>query len=102
VSRAYYCAFHRAKKKLSKEDVEVSHALVWDEIEDGPAPLGAEIAGLGRALRNRRNTADYEARVIYGWDKKAADAIAKAEQIGALLIQLSSAPPSSPTSTPGS
>jgi hypothetical protein len=66
ISRAYYAAYNKARAYLQQNGVTVSttgdsHASVWDSLgRRGTTYVRLRAASQGKALRVRRNQADYE------------------------------------------
>ena len=86
ISRAYYAAYHGAKARLpdaaraGAHARDESHAVVWQYFGIRPESVCRAIAHHGRALKQRRQEADYEANRAVSSDN-AREALAKAETI---------------------
>lgn len=89
ISRAYYSCFNETKSWLASHGVTIPtndvHTFVWSTIGQFGHPYGQRAKYQGRALRIRRNIADYDAPVTVAWDSEAADAFQKSETISMLL-----------------
>ena len=97
VSRAYYGAFNPTRRWVEENvrpiDRWASHRQVWDAFT--AADLASEdtrakwefVGEIGEALRIRRNQADYD-ESMPDLDRHAAEAVANAERILALLAEL--------------
>ncbi len=96
-SRAYYGAFNEARRRLEGNGIAIAnhraHDLVWRTFRDADraTPETDErwqmVGALGGTLRVLRIQADY-ADVVPGLDREAADAVAVARRILALLDEL--------------
>jgi uncharacterized protein (UPF0332 family) len=88
ISRAYYGCFNETKSWLASHGVTIPkddvHTFVWSTI-GGFGNDGRRAKYQGRALRIRRNIADYDAPATAAWDSEAADAFQKSETISILL-----------------
>lgn len=91
VSRAYYAAFHAARRYMKANHPEVelpregeAHARVWTEVEKHDQKAGAD----GFRLRKQRNWADYDL-ASRNWANEANSAVLQA---GALIRRLAPAP----------
>jgi hypothetical protein len=90
VSRSYYFAFNLARVKvglvppLGSPPQPDAHRKCWDAIS---SRFGPAIAKTARALRDRRNNADYDLLVpaVADWKGTAQSAIAKARKIASSL-----------------
>lgn len=90
ISRSYYFVFNLARAKTGLVPPPGSppqpdaHRKCWEAIARTCGPATAKTA---RALRERRNNADYDLLVptVASWDWEAKSAIAKARKIASAL-----------------
>ncbi len=90
VSRSYYFVFNLARAKVGLVPPPGSppqpdaHRKCWEAVAH---TFGAATAKTARALREKRNNADYDLFVptIVRWDWEAKSAIAKARKIARVL-----------------
>ncbi len=66
VGRAYYYAFHLARKRLTDNQFSMgqggdSHRLIWEKFEGSPDPRCQRLGVAAKFLKERRQRADYEA-----------------------------------------
>ena len=86
ISRAYYVAFHAARRHVARAHAEVAlprhgavHDVVWETLERG-ARAERAAAHTGKRLRHKRTLADYE-RVGLSFPNDTRQAIAWAEAV---------------------
>ena len=92
VSRAYYAAYWKARRHLEKQYFEAvpkedAHAFVWEKFQTIKDKNGTPLCAIGKALRARRNWADYEATPNLG-SRDAEAQILEAEELIAEVASL--------------
>lgn len=93
ISRAYYAAFHVAKRWLEARgqsfpsDTNV-HQFVWQAFRESPSSEQQDIGEDGNALRRVRNLADYD-DAVRGLPRQCVDAF---DQATALIERINSLP----------
>ena len=93
VSRAYYAAYWKARRRLEKLHFTVprlnAHQEVWDRYATIKNAEGTPLKQLGESLKTKRASADYEARPPIR-PRDAELAIADAEELVSDIQALSS------------
>lgn len=86
VSRAYYAAYHVARKRLEQEGdaglrwTEQPHAYVWEQFKLSTEQQRREIGTKGQRLKLQRRDADYESTVA-NWQATTIKAILDSERV---------------------
>jgi len=93
-SRAYYSAFHKARRYLSNvkneriPDDGTAHEVVWSKLERSAKKDERGVGTKGTRLRRQRNKADYDAKEPVSRVHEAQSAITTAERITNMLDRL--------------
>lgn len=93
VSRAYYAAYHAARKRLEQDgdkglhEAEQPHAYVWQQFKLSTQPERREIGTKGKRLKLQRCDADYESTVA-NWRATTIKAILESERVFDELAKL--------------
>lgn len=89
ISRAYYAAYHLAKRLLDENQIPISregrgpHENLWETFKKGPDDTWKDIAKSGKRLKNKRTDVDYELKrkSIQKWREEAELSVTTADEI---------------------